>query len=59
MSRATWTGSGILRGRIVFLLPLPDASKPFFFPMVLHRRAVVVGVEVSVLWAMPEMMPVD
>jgi hypothetical protein len=54
MSRATWTGSGTLRGRTAFLLPLPNASKSFFFPMVLRRRTVVVEVEVSVLWAMAQ-----
>jgi hypothetical protein len=40
------------------LVPLPDASKSFFFfPMVLRRcAAVVVGMGV---WAMAGMMPVD
>jgi hypothetical protein len=41
-------------------VPLPDASKSFFFlSMALWLRAAVVGVEVSVLWAMPGTMPVD
>jgi hypothetical protein len=43
------------------LVPLPDASKSFFFfPMVMRPRAVVrVGAEVSVVWAMVGTMPVD
>jgi hypothetical protein len=53
MSRATLTGNGTLCGRSTFLVPLPDASKSFFFfPMMLRRLAVVLGVEVSVVWAM-------
>jgi hypothetical protein len=40
-------------------LPLPDASKSFFFPVALWRRAAVVEVEVSVQGAMAGTMPVD
>jgi hypothetical protein len=49
MSRATWTGSDTMCSRTAFLVPLSDTSKSFFFffPMVLRRRAAVVGVEVS------------
>jgi hypothetical protein len=50
MSRAMLTGIGTLCGRSAFLVPLPDASKLFFFfPMVLRWCVAVVGVEVSVV----------
>jgi hypothetical protein len=51
-------GSGTLYLRSSFLVPLPDASKSFFFfPMVLRWRvAVVVGVEV---WPMAGTILVD
>jgi hypothetical protein len=57
ISRATLTGSATLCGRSALLVPLPDASKSFFFfPMgVRWRAAVVVGVEV---WAMAGTTPV-
>jgi hypothetical protein len=60
MSRATLTGSDTLCSRSAFLVPLPDASKLFFFfPMVLRWRAAVVGVEVSMVQAMLGSMPVN
>jgi hypothetical protein len=61
MSHATSMGSRTLFGRASFLVPLPNASKLFFFfPMVMRQRAVVrVGAEVSVVWPMAGMMPIE